>query len=96
MEPRRMAVLKHSLMWAISVADIKVNMVADIEVDMVADIEVDMVADIEVDMVADIDIDMEIQFGERFGHGGWLIGPKLFRPKAYASCASSKLCKFIV
>ena len=45
-------------------------MVADLEVDM-ADMEVDMVADIEVDMVADIDIDMEIQFGERFGHGGW-------------------------
>ena len=44
----------------------------------------------------DIDINMEIQFGERVGHGGWLIGPKLFRPKAYASCASSKLCKFIV
>ena len=33
----------------------------------------------EVDMVAyvNIDIDMEIQFGERVGHGGWLIGPKL-------------------
>ena len=38
------------------------------------------VADMEVDMVAyvNIDIDMEIQFGERVGHGGWLIGPKLF------------------
>ena len=60
------------------------------ELDMVAYVEIDKVADIEVDMVADIDIDMEIQFGERFGHGGWLIGPKLFRPKAYASCASSK------
>ena len=66
------------------------------ELDMVADMEIDKVAEIEVDMVADIDIDMEIQFGERFGHRGWLIGPKLFRPKAYASCASSKLCKFIV
>ena len=32
------------------------------------------------------------QFGERVGHGGWLIGPKLFRPKA---CVSSKLCEFI-
>ena len=26
----------------------------------------------------DININMEIQFGERVGHGGWLIGPKLF------------------
>ena len=25
---------------------------------------------------------MEIQFGERVGHGGWLIGAKLFCPKA--------------
>ena len=41
------------------------------ELDMVAYVEIDKVADIEVDMVADIDIDMEIQFGERFGHGGW-------------------------
>ena len=46
------------------------------EVDMVADMEVDMVADINID----IKINMEIQFGERVGHGGWLIGPKLFRP----------------
>ena len=36
----------------------------------------------------DIDINMEIQFGERVGHGGWLIGPKLFRPEAYPACAS--------
>ena len=55
------------------------------------DTDTNKVADIEVDMVADIDIDMEIQFGERFGHGGWLIGPKLFRPKAYPACASFKL-----
>ena len=41
--------------------------------DMVTDMEVYMVADMEVDKVAD----MEIQFGERVGHGGWLIGPKL-------------------
>ena len=42
----------------------------------------DMAADMEVDKVADkrndIDINMEIQFGERVGHGGWLIGLKLF------------------
>ena len=54
-----------------------------------------MVADMEVDKVADIDIDMEIQFGERVGHGGWLIGPKLFDPKQYPACASSKFCEFI-
>ena len=38
---------------------------------------------------------MEIQFGERVDHGGWLIGPKLFRPEAYPACSSSKLCEFI-
>ena len=38
---------------------------------------------------------MEIQFGERVGHGGWLIGPKLFRPQAFPAWASSKLCEFI-
>ena len=62
------------------------------ELDMVADMEVDKVAD----MVADSDINMEIQFGERVGHGGWLIGPKLFRPEAYPTCASFKLCEFIL
>ena len=56
-------------------------MVADMEVDKVADMMADMVADIEVDMVADIDINMEIQFGERVGHGCWLIGPNFFFPK---------------
>ena len=56
--------------------------VADMVAEMVADMEVDKMADMEVDlgMVADIDINMEIQFGERVGHGGWLIGPKIFRP----------------
>ena len=79
------------------VVDIEVDMVADLEVDKVADIEVDMVADMEVDMVADIgiDIDIEIQFGERVGHGGWLIRPKLFQPEACPACAFSKLCEFI-
>ena len=39
-----------------------------------------MVANMEADkkIAIDIDINMEIQFGERFGHGGCLIGPKLF------------------
>ena len=64
------------------------------ELDMVAYVEIDKVADIEVDMVADIDIDMEIQFGERFGHGGWLIGFKLFRLNAYPTFMSSMLCEF--
>ena len=77
----------------------EVDMVSDMEVDKVADIEVDIVADMEVDMVSDIKIDihinMEIQFGERVGHGGWLIGPKLFRPEAYPTCVSSQLCEFI-
>ena len=75
------------------VADMEMGMVADkkrkkekveldIEVDMVADMEVDKVADMEEDNKFDININMEIQFGERVGHGGWLIGPKLFWPKA--------------
>ena len=55
--------------------------------------ELDMMADMEVDKVADVN--MEIHFGERVGHRGWLIGPKLFRPKAYLACASCKFCEFI-
>ena len=63
--------------------------------------EVDKVTDRVADMVAEnkknvISIKLEIQFGERDGHGGWLIGSKLFQPKAYPACASSKLCEFIV
>ena len=37
----------------------------------------------------------KIQFGKRVGRGSWLIGPKLFRPDAYPTCVSSKLCEFI-
>ena len=37
----------------------------------------------------------KFQLGERVGQGGWLIGPKLFRPEAYPAGASSKLCEFI-
>ena len=63
------------------------DMLADMEVDKVADMEVDMVSDIKIDLNIDIKIDihinMEIQFGER---GGWLIGPKLFRPEAHRAC----------
>ena len=47
--------------------------------------ELDMVADKDVDKVADMVA----------GHGCWSIGPKLFRPEAYPTCLSSKLCKFI-
>ena len=56
-----------------------------------------MVADMEVDMVADMvtDINIEIKLGEIVCHGGWLIGPKLFRPEVYLACASFKLCEFI-
>ena len=34
-----------------------------------------------------------LQLGEIIGHGGWLIGPKVFRPKAYTA---SKVCEFII
>ena len=85
-----------SWMEKIILADMDLDMVADKEVDKVAD----MVADIDVDTVADtsinIHINMEIQFSERFGHGGCLIGPKLFRPEDYSACASFKLCEFIL
>ena len=60
------------------------------ELDMVADMEVNKLAEIVTNMVADnffffkIDIDINIYnpFGEGVGHGGWLIGPKLFWPEA--------------
>ena len=45
------------------------------------DIDIDIDIEIDIDIDIDIDINMEIQFGERVGHGGWLIGPKLFDPK---------------
>ena len=50
-----------------------------------------MVADININIDIDINITMEIQFGARVGHGGWLIGPKLFRLEDYPACTSSKL-----
>ena len=55
-------------------------MLADIEVDKVAD----MVADMELDMVADKEVDKVADMVG--GHGCWLIGPKLFRPKSYPAC----------
>ena len=69
---------------------------------MVADMVADMAVDMEVHMVTNLTRRRRVpnlarrinvtQFGERVGHGGWLIGPKLFRPEA---CVSSKLCEFI-
>ena len=75
--------------------------VADMGVDIVADMEVDIVADMVADktkqkIIINIDIDMEIQFGEWVGHSGWLIGLKLFRPKASPARAYSELCEFII
>ena len=65
--------------------------------DMAADMEVHKVADMVADMFADIVAKKGVpnlarrrkkgtQFGERVGHGGWLIGLKLFEPEAYPSC----------
>ena len=48
--------------------------------------ESDMLLDMEVNKKNDIDIDinMEIQFGERVGHGAWLMvnWAQTFSPKA--------------
>ena len=68
--------------------------------DLAADMEVDKVADMFADIVAKKGTyfgkkKKGTQFGERVGHRGWLIGPKFFRPKAYPTCMSSKLCEFI-
>ena len=64
-------------------------MVSDMEVSKVADKVAYMVADMFAKMVADkkkrknyINISMEIQFGERVGHKGWLIRPKIFSTKS--------------
>ena len=78
--------------------------------DMVADMEVDKVAGMFADIVAKKGTyfgkkkkgtqfgkkkKRGTQFGEKVGHRGWLIGPKLFRPEPYPTCVSSKLCKSI-
>ena len=60
---------------------------------MMADINTDINIDINIDI--DIDINVNINMEIQFGHGGWLIWSKLFRPKAYPACASSKLSEFI-
>ena len=58
-----------------------------------------MVADMRAGMVADMEADKEVaKLADMVaGHGGWLIGPKLFRPEPYPpTCVSSKLCEFII
>ena len=37
-----------------------------------------------------------IQYGKRVGHGGWLIGHKLFQLEALPAYPASKLCEFIL
>ena len=57
-----------------------------------------MVADMGAGMVADMEADKEVaKLADMVaGHGGRLIGPKLFRPEPYLlTCVSSKLCEFI-
>ena len=84
------------------------HMVADMEVDKVAVMVADMFSDIVTKlgvpnltrrrMVPIFSSSCQIgypQFGDRVGHGGWLIGPKLFRPENYPTCVSSKLREFI-
>ena len=71
-------------------------MVADVEMDKVADMFADIVAEKGRYSITQFGKKKKgTQFGERVGHGGWLIRPKLFRPEAYPACASSKLCEFI-
>ena len=72
------------------VADMEVDMVADMEVDKVVDKVTDMVADMATDKKEEkwgmqkkkknghAISRQKIQFGERVGNRGWLIGPKLF------------------
>ena len=88
-------------------ADMKVHMVADMEVDKVADMVADITAGKKL-RIPNLARRRRVpnlarrrkngtQFGERVGHEGWLIGPKLFRPKPYPpTCVSSKLCEFII
>ena len=80
------------------VADMVVDELTNILVGEVTNMEVDMVADMVVDMEVNEVADnlarrrrvpnlergrkKVTQFGNRVGQGGWLIGPKLFRPEA--------------
>ena len=79
------------------VGDKEVHMVADMEVDKVADTVADMMADKKklflTDMLLHTVVDKVV--GMVAGHGCWLIGPKLFRPKPYLTCVSSRPCEFI-
>ena len=58
------------------------------------------VADKVADMVADLAADIVTNLGtpnlvREFVTGVNQLGTKLFRPKAYPTCVSSKLCEFI-
>ena len=87
------------------VADMMVDIVTNMELDMVSNMEVAKVADMEDEgghnfiimtrFHNSYQISQIGQFGTRIGRGGWLIGPKLFRPEVYPACASSKLSEFI-
>ena len=70
-------------------AQMMADMVADMEVDMM----VDMVTNMEVDTILTRFHNFDqishfrpnftmLQFGERVDHGGWLMGPNFFDPKA--------------
>ena len=69
-------------MWSTWRQFVVLFFLADMLLHMVNGMVADMVADKEVDKVANMVT----------GHGYWLIGPTLFRPKPYVS---SKLCEFI-
>ena len=84
-------------MVADTAADMEVHLVADKVAGMVADKganEKKILADMEFDMVADKEVAKLTDMVA--GHRGWLIGPKLFRPKPYPpTCVFSKLCEFV-
>ena len=71
-------------------------MLADMEVDKEADLAADKNKRKKADMELDININMEVQFGKRVGQGGWLIGPKLVRPKLCVSYKALRVyCYFL-
>ena len=91
------------------VADIAADKVADKVADMVSDMFADIVAKKGTQFGKRKKMGTQFgergmqkrrrrkdtQFSETVGHGNWLIWPSLFRPEAYPTCVSSKLCEFI-
>ena len=72
------------------------DMGADMEVHMVADMEVDKVADMMADMFADIVTKLDtLLLLAKLGAPHWLIGPKLFRPRAISDLRVLMLSDFI-